>query len=111
MGLEYRNWETVRQTYLCGKSQPVWLAWELVKRLGHVPRAAKRLKWTHRQVREAVDHAEWNAVAMAREREEALAAGFRSDVLMNSPHGLVFPAKELEGKPVVRRRRRCWRCR
>lgn len=107
---EIREVLGVRQTFLSGKAEPVWLVGELKRRLGHLGRVAKRLGWTQKQVRMAVDHAEWNAVTMAREREEALAAGFRNDLLTDSPHGLVFPAKDLERK-LVRRRRRCWRCR
>jgi hypothetical protein len=107
---EFREVLGVRQTFLSGKAEPVWLVAELKLRLGHMGRVAKRLGWTQKQVRMTVKFAEWNSVALAKEREAALAAGFRNDLLTNSPHGLVFPAKDLERKP-VRRRRRCWRCR
>ncbi len=109
MNLEYRNWQGMRMTYVAGKAEPVWLVAELVKRLGHVPRAARRLRWNRQLVRLAVDHAEWNATTMAKERSAALEAGFRAEVLMDSPHGLVFPARALAGKPV--RRRKFCRCR
>lgn len=109
MWLEFRELEGVRMTFVSGKKEPVWLVADLVRKLGHVPRAARRLRWNRRLVRAAYDHAEWNAVAMQKEREAALAAGFRSEVLQDSPHGLVFPASALAGKPV--RRRRFCRCR
>jgi hypothetical protein len=111
MNLEYRNWQGMRMTYVAGKAEPVWLVAELVKRLGHVPRAARRLRWNRQLVRLAVDHAEWNATTMAKERAAALEAGFRSEMLMDSPHGLVFPGSALAGKPIRPRRRGCARCR
>jgi hypothetical protein len=109
MWLEFREWEGVRMTFVSGKNEPVWLVADLVRKLGHVPRAARRLRWNRRLVRAAFDHAEWNALTMQKEREAALAAGFHSEVLQDSPHGLVFPASTLAGKPV--RRRRFCRCR
>ena len=111
MSVEYRDWNGLRMTYLAGRKEPVWLVADLVKKLGHVPRAARRLRWERQQVRMAVFHAEWNVPAMERERTAALAAGFRPDLLMDSPHGLVFPGSALAGKPIRRRRWKCARCR
>ena len=111
MSLEYRNWEGVRMTFVAGKAEPVWLVADLVKKLGHVPRAARRLRWNRQLVRMAVYHAEWNATTMARERAAALDAGFRAEVLMVSPHGLVFPGSALAGKPIRPKRRGCYYCR
>lgn len=108
MWLEYREWQGVRMTFVTGKKEPVWLVADLVRKLGHVSRAARRLRWNGRLVRAAFEHAEWNATTMRQEREAALAAGFRCDVLQDSPHALVFPARELVSKP-RRHRRRC-RC-
>ncbi len=111
MNLEYRNWKGIRMTYLSGKSEPIWLVADLVRKLGHITRAARRLRWNRQLVRVAVHHAEWNQSSMDQERADALEAGFRSDVLMDSPHGLVFPGSALAGKPVIRRHRRCSICR
>lgn len=111
MNLEFREWQGVRMTYVSGKQEPVWLVFDLVKKLGHVPRAARRLRWQRNLVRFAVDHAEWNATTMARERAAALEAGYRAEVLMDSPHGLVFPGSALAGKPIRPRRRGCYYCR
>ena len=108
MWLEFREWQGVRMTYVSGKKEPVWLVADLVRKLGHVPRAARRLRWNGRLVRAAFEHAEWNATTMQQEREAALSAGFRCEPLQDSPHALVFPARALAGKP-VRRRKRC-RC-
>ena len=57
MSLEYRNWEGVRMTYVAGKAEPVWLVADLVKKLGHVPRAARRLRWNRQLVRVPIDRA------------------------------------------------------
>ena len=111
MSLEYRNWNGVRMTYLMGKEEPVWLVADLVRKLGHIPRAAQRLRWSREHVRMAVYHATWNAPEMNQERESALQAGFKADALMNSPRGLVFPGSALAGKPIHRRRRGCSFCR
>ena len=111
MLLEFREWGGVRMTYLLGKAEPIWLVADLVRKLGHIPRVARRLHWNRHDVRMAFHHAEWNADQMGRERDAALQAGFRSDLLMNSPHGLVFPGSALAGKPIRRRRWNCARCR
>lgn len=111
MFLEYREWQGVRMTYFAGKKEPVWLVADLARKLGLVARAARRVRWDRQMVRAALYHAEWNAQSMRSEREAAMQAGFRSDILMDSPHALVFPGSALAGKPVRRRRRRCWRCR
>ena len=111
MNLEYREWQGVRMTYLSGKNEPIWLVAALVQKLGHISRAAYRLRWNRQFVRAAVYHAEWNAPTMRQERAAALEAGFHADVLMDSPHGLVFPGAMLRGKPPSRRRsRRCRYC-
>lgn len=111
MNLEFREWNGVRMTYLSGKQEPIWLVAALVKKLGHIPRAAHRLRWNRQLVRCALYHAEWNATTMQRERKAALEAGFQANVLMDSPHGLVFPGSALAGKPIHRRRRGCYYCR
>jgi hypothetical protein len=103
---EFREVLGVRQTFLSGKAEPVWLVAELKRRLGHVGRVAKRLGWTQKQVRMTVKFAEWNSVMLAKEREAALAAGFRNDLLMDSPHGLVVPGRELLNRPAQLRRKR-----
>ncbi|MBL9175545.1 MAG: hypothetical protein JNL10_18530 [Verrucomicrobiales bacterium] len=56
--------------------------------------------------RAAWNHAEWNAEVMRRERQAAMEAGFRSDLFSDSPHALVFPAKELRNRPGTDTRRR-----
>ncbi len=104
MSFEYREWNGVRMTFLYGKKEPVWLAAELARKLGFIPRAARRLRWERQHVRMALYHAEWNAPEMERERAAAMAAGFRSDILQNSPHGLVFPGSALAGKPIQKKR-------
>ncbi len=111
MLLEFREWRGVRMTYLLGKPEPVWLIADLVRKLGHVPRVARRLRWNRQDVRLAFDHAEWNADQITRERAAALEAGYCSDLLMDSPHALVFPGSLLKGRPAPRRRRRCRNCR
>lgn len=113
MELEFREWQGVRMTFVVGKREPVWLVASLVKKLGHIPRAARRLRWNRMLVREAWNHAEWNAEVMRRERQSAMEAGFRSDLFADSPHALVFPAKELRNRPGggIRRRRRSRACR
>ena len=110
MSFEYREWNGVRMTFLYGKKEPVWLAAELARKLGYIPRAARRLRWERQHVRMALYHAEWNASEMERERAAAFAAGFRSDILQNSPHGLVFPGSALTGKPIRKRKRWCPTC-
>ena len=111
MNLEFREWNGVRMTYLFGKKEPIWLVAELTKKLGHIPRAARRLRWNRQLIRVALYHAEWNAATMAQERAAALQAGFRADDLMNSPKALVFPGSALQGKPPSRSRRGCRYCR
>ena len=111
MNLEFREFNGVRMTFLFGKKEPIWLAAELAKKLGHIPRAARRLRWDREQVRMALYHAEWNAATMAQERESALQAGFRADALMNSPKALVFPGSALQSRPISRLRRGCRYCR
>lgn len=110
MSLEYRDWNGVRMTYLCGKNEPVWLVAELTKKLGFIPRAARRLRWNRQHIRMALYHAEWNASTMAQEREAALQAGFQADALMDSPKALVFPGSVLKGRPTSRPRRGCRAC-
>ena len=100
--LEYRELRGVRMTFFQGKREPIWLVSVLAQKLGHLTRVARRLRWNYKLVRAAVDHAEWNELPMRREREAALAAGFRCDFLMDSPHGLVFPGAALRDKPVKR---------
>ena len=100
--LEYRELCGVRMTFFQGKAEPIWLVESLARKLGHISRVAKRLRWNHKLVRAAVYHVEWNELPMRREREAALAAGFRCDLLMDSPHGLVFPGTALRDKPVKR---------
>lgn len=106
MELEFREWQGVRMTFVVGKREPVWLVASLVKKLGHVPRAARRLRWNRMLVRAAWNHAEWNAEVMRRECQAAMEAGFRSDLFADSPHALVFPAKELRNRPGFDTRRR-----
>ena len=105
--LEYRDLRGVRMTFFQGKQEPIWLVGVLAKKLGHISRVARRLRWNHKLVRAAVYHAEWNPIPMRREQEAALAAGFRCDLLMDSPHALVFPAAALRNRPIkpVRRRK------
>ena len=110
MSLEYRDWNGVRMTYLCGKKEPIWLVAELAKKLGFIPRVARRLRWNRQQVRMALYHAEWNASTMAEERDAALKAGFRADGLMDLPKALVFPGSALKGKSPRRIRRSCRNC-
>ena len=105
MSLEYRDWNGVRMTYLCGKKEPVWLVAELTRKLGFIPRAARRLRWNRQHIRMALYHAEWNASTMAQEREAALQAGFQADALMDLPKALVFPGRVLQNIP--RRRKDC----
>lgn len=104
--LEYRDLLGVRMTFFQGKQEPIWLVGVLAKKLGHISRVARRLRWNHKLVRAAVYHAEWNPIPMRREQEAALAAGFRCDLLMDSPHALVFPAAALRNRPINRVRRR-----
>ena len=111
MSLEFRDWNGIRMTYLCGKKEPIWLVAELTKKLGHIPRAARRLRWNRQEVRIALYHAEWYAATMAQERESALQAGFKADGLMNSPKALVVPGSTLQSKPPSRFRRGCRYCR
>ena len=99
MSLEFRDWNGIRMTYLCGKKEPIWLVAELTKKLGHIPRAARRLRWNRQEVRIALYHAEWYAATMAQERESALQAGFKADGLMNSPKALVVPGSALRARP------------
>lgn len=105
--LEYRELLGVRMTFIQGKQEPIWLVGVLAKKLGHISRVARRLRWNHKLVRAVVYHAEWNPIPMRREQEAALAAGFRCDLLMDSPHALVFPAAALRNRPInpVRRRK------
>lgn len=105
--LEYRELCGVRMTFFQGKEEPIWLVGALAKKLGHISRVARRLRWNHKLVRAAVYHSEWNPLPMRREQEAALEAGFRCDLLMDSPHGLVFPAAALRDRPIkpVRRKR------
>ena len=105
--LEYRELCGVRMTFFQGKEEPIWLVGVLAKKLGHISRVARRLRWNHKLVRAAVYHAEWNPLPMRREQEAALEAGFRCELLMDSPHGLVFPAAALRNRPIkpVRRKR------
>ncbi len=106
--LEYRELLGVRMTFIQGKHEPIWLVGVLAKKLGHISRVARRLHWNHKLVRAAVYHAEWNPIPMRREQESALAAGFRCDLLMDSPHALVFPATALPNRPInpVRRKKK-----
>lgn len=101
--LEFREWRGIRQSFFSGKREPIWLVAELVRKLGHIPRAARRLRWNRRLVRLAVDHAEWNSYTIGQERESALAAGYHCPLLQDSPHALVFPGSALAGKPIRRR--------
>ena len=109
--LEYREWNGVRMTYIAGKKEPVWLVAFLLRKLGHIPRVARRLRWNRQLVRIAWEHAEWNPDQMRREEEEATQCGFRSEYLMDSPHALVVPGSTLRGKTPQRRFRRCRYCR
>ena len=54
-------------TSLFGKKEPIWLVAELAKKLGHDPRAARRLPWDREQVRIALYRAERNAATMPQE--------------------------------------------
>ena len=109
--LEYRELCGVRMTFFAGKAEPIWLVGVLAKKLGHISRVARRLRWNHKLVRAALYHFEWNPSHMRREQEEALQAGYRAEALMDSPHGLVFPGSMLRDKPPTRPRRRCQYCR
>ena len=56
------------QEFHVWKKEPIWLLARLAKKLGHIARAARRLRWDREQDRIALYHAEWNVPSMARER-------------------------------------------
>ncbi len=99
MSFEYREWRGVRMTFVAGKAEPVWLVAFLTRKLGNLPRAARRLRWNRQLVRMACKHAEWNPLQMQSEQTSAVEAGFRSDYLMDSPHALVVPGSALKSRP------------
>ena len=104
--IEYRQSYGVRTAFVSGRREPVWYVAALAKRLGHVGRTAKRLRWrNHKLIRLAIYHAEWNAFAMEQEREAAIRAGFPAVDLLDSPHQLTFPRKS-QPSPVKRRKRK-----
>jgi hypothetical protein len=103
--IEYRQWYGVRTAFVSGRREPVWYVAALAKRLGHVGRTAKRLRWrNYKLIRLAIYHAEWNAFAMEQEREAAIRGGFPANALIDSPHQLIVPQKQPSS--AVKRRRR-----
>jgi len=95
MGVEFRSKSGVRMTFLAGREEPLWEVAELARTLGSIRRVARRLRWTQSQVREAIWHSQWHPADMQRERQEAMAAGYRRRCPAESPHLLVFPASRL----------------
>lgn len=107
MFIEYRDWRGVRTAFVSGKNEPVWYVAALAKKLGHVGRTAKRLRWrNHKLIRLAIYHAEWNTFAMEKEREGAIRAGFPMEALIDSPHQLVFPKKPPSSPAATKKKRK-----
>ena len=99
MAIEYREIGGTRMTFVYGKRQPLWEVAVLARRLGSVRRMARRLRWSVPLVREALWHIEWHLDEINREHEEALQSGLFSNLLIDSPHALVFPGSRLRTSP------------
>ena len=96
MGVEFREWNGMQMTFWVGMREPVWLVAEIARRLGDVPRAARRCGVRVSQLRALLQYVHSHARRVEYERELALESGFELPPMETPVLTLVFPAEQLQ---------------
>ena len=92
MSVEFREWNGMQMTFWVGMREPVWLVAEIARRLGDVPRAARRWGVRLSQLRAMLQYVQSHARRVEYERELALESGFEVPPVETPVLTLVFPA-------------------
>lgn len=96
MSVEFREWNGMQMTFWVGMREPVWLVAEIARRLGDVPRAARRWGVRVSQLRAMLQYVQGHARRVEYERELAMESGFEMPPVETSVLTLVFPAEQLQ---------------